>query len=228
MKIALCLSGHLRKFEETYPSLKTYILDKYDCDIFISTWDQMGYSCAFKTDANLNSTSLRLSEVENLFKPKKIVVESSSFVQELMTQGDQYAPHLIGQPKHVGHMASMFYKIFAANEIRKRYQLDSGIQYDWIIRSRPDLIFHAPVIMPLDKNPGRVYVSKHQCSPGWLNDQFAIGQPEDIDLYSSLFFDLPEYFMARNEFYPEKYMAWGLNKKNLHAEMHDLQFHIHR
>lgn len=228
MKIALCLSGHLRKFEQTYPTLFFYFLKNYDVDIFIHTWDKLGFSCAFKTDATLNDTEPKLAEVNRLYNPKKMMVEGSDFVEELKKQGDQYAPHLRNEPKHVGHMASMFYKIYAANELRKRHQVETGVKYDWVIRCRPDLLFHNDVHLPPEHTPGKIWMPKALSSPDWYNDQFAIGSPDDMDLYSSVFFDMPEYFMARKEFYPEKFMVWALNKKKLSAEWWNVYFTILR
>lgn len=226
MKIAVCLSGHMRKFQETLQPFNAHFLSKYDCDVFIHTWDRMGYGSAYKTDQTLDSTHNHLSTIERLYKPKKLIVEDSSFVNELKAQGNLYAPHLINEPKHVGHMASMFYKIFACNEIRKQYEIESGTQYDWVVRSRTDLMFHAPVHLPVDKTPGRIYVP--QSRPDWVNDQFAVGQSNEMDLYSSFFFHMEEYFLARNEFYPEKFMVWSLAKKNLQFQPIDVHYHILR
>jgi len=228
MKIALCLSGHLRKFEQTYPTLFFYLLKNYDVDIFIHTWDKLGFSCAFKTDSTLNDTEPKIPEVNRLYHPKKMMIESTDFVEELKIQGDQYAPHLRNEPKHVGHMASMFYKIYAANELRRLHQVETGTKYDWVIRCRPDLLFHNNVTLPPEHKPGKIWMPKALSSPDWYNDQFAIGSPEDMDLYSSVFFDIQEYFRARQEFYPEKFMVWALKKKKLSAEWWNVYFTIFR
>lgn len=228
MKIALCLSGHLRNFERAYPTLYFYLLKDYDVDIFIHTWDKLGFSCAFKTDNTLNDTSTKLAEAEKLYKPKSIIVESVDFVEELKRQGDEYAPHLKNEPKHVGHMASMFYKIYACNELKNKYQRESGIEYDCVVRCRPDLLFQNKVTIPTEKKAGVIWTPRALSSPDWYNDQFAVGAPNDMDLYSSVFFDIPEYFRARMEFYPEKFLVWALQKKKLTVNWWDVYFNIYR
>lgn len=228
MKIALCLSGHLRKFEQTYPTLFFYFLKSYNVDVFIHTWDKLGFSCAYKTDSTLDQIDPKIPEINRLYNPKKMMIESTDFIEELKQQGDEYAPHLKNEPKHVGHMASMFYKIYAANELRRKYQVETGAQYDWVIRCRPDLLFHGDVIVPAVHQPGKIWMPQSTSGPDWYNDQFACGSPEDMDLYSSVFFDMPEYFRARREFYPEKFMVWALNKKKLSAEWWRVNFNILR
>lgn len=228
MKIALCLSGHLRNFERTYPTLYFYFLKNFDVDIFIHTWDKLGFSCAFKTDHTLNDTSTKLEEAKRLYKPKNIIVESVDFVEELKRQGDEYAPHLRNEPKHVGHMASMFYKIYACNELKNKYVRETGTKYDWVIRCRPDLLFHEKIELPREKQVGKIWMPKALSNHDWYNDQFAIGSPDDMDLYSSVFFDIPDYFRAQMEFYPEKFMVWALKKKKLTVEWHNVYFNIYR
>ena len=39
MKVALLLSGQMRNADEVFPKFKTNLLDRYDIDVFISTWD---------------------------------------------------------------------------------------------------------------------------------------------------------------------------------------------
>lgn len=215
MKIAICLSGHFRKFEETFPSFKAYLMQNHDCDVFIHSWDRMGYHSTYKPDVSADITEKYLPRIEQLYRPKKMVIEDSQFIEELKRQGDVYAPHLIGVPKHVGHMASMFYKIYAANELRKRHERETGIQYDWVVRCRPDLKFHGYTSIPTDKRDGAVYVPSHQNSPGWISDQFAISNSNEMDMYSSFFFHMQEYFSARKEYFPEKFMDWCLKKTHL-------------
>lgn len=228
MKVAVCLSGHLRKFTETYPSLFNNLIKKYDCDIFISTWDKMGYTCQYKQDINLNETAPYLSNIQQLYKPKKIIIESISFIEDLKKQGNEYAPHLINCPKHVGHMASMFYKIYAANELRKQFEMETGTTYDVVVRCRPDLIFNSAINISEKIQDGHILIPKVNCGPGWYSDQFAVSLPYDMDLYSSFFFNMPEYFRAKNEYYPEKFMDWSFRKAELVADFCDYNFHILR
>lgn len=228
MKIALCISGHLRKFEETHPTLYFHLLKNHDCDIFVHTWDKLGYACQFKTDNILDSTNHKLEDIERVYRPKKLIVESSSFIDDLKRQADVYAPHLSNCPKHAGHMASMFYKIYACNELRKNYELETGTKYDLVIRCRPDLLFNNEIIIPQHDIQNKILMPRASSNADWYNDQFAIANPEDMDLYASAYFDLPAYFKQKLEYYPEKFLRWSLDKKQLQAEWWNIYFTILR
>lgn len=228
MKVALCLSGHLRKFDETFPSLRKFFLDRYDCDIFIHTWNKMGYQSRFRNDPNIDDTNFKLDKINFLYNPKKIVIEPIEFIEELRKESYSYAPHLVNEPKPAHHMASMFYKIFACNEIRKQYQIEKNIEYDWVIRSRTDLLFHGNVNIPQADIENKIFIPRSIFHPNWYNDQFAIASPNNMDVYSSSYFDIPEYFKIKEEYFPEKFMMWTLNKKNFYAEWCDGHFSILR
>ena len=42
MKIGVCLSGHYRNFDYNYESWEKYVFSRYNCDVFLHTWDMMG------------------------------------------------------------------------------------------------------------------------------------------------------------------------------------------
>ena len=44
MKIAIQLFGHLRTYKKCLPALKKHLLNKYDCDIFMHTWDTYNHN----------------------------------------------------------------------------------------------------------------------------------------------------------------------------------------
>lgn len=48
MKVAVCISGQMRNFESRLDLLRSNLLEKYDCDVFIHTWKERGVT----TDIN--------------------------------------------------------------------------------------------------------------------------------------------------------------------------------
>lgn len=65
MKIALCISGFMRSFEEVFPSLQQYFLLSNDADIFIHTWNK----------SDRHTDFLDVNKVKELYRPKAIIVE---------------------------------------------------------------------------------------------------------------------------------------------------------
>src|SRR5215216_1422311 len=71
MRVAICISGQLRTFESTFESLSKHILRPFNCDVFLSTWNDVGI---------LTSPSKAPHEVldnaARLYSPVKMDVES--------------------------------------------------------------------------------------------------------------------------------------------------------
>jgi len=90
MKIAICISGHLRTFELTHQSLRRNVLDKYDCDVFISTWNNIGnttYHELYPKGFDESDERIKIDRVKEVYKPTSILVEDSldDAVQKIKT-----------------------------------------------------------------------------------------------------------------------------------------------
>lgn len=42
MRVAVCMSGHMRSYDKCFPPLEKYLLGKYQCDLFLATWNTRG------------------------------------------------------------------------------------------------------------------------------------------------------------------------------------------
>ncbi len=228
MKVALCLSGHFRNFEKCYHSLYRFILKPLNCDVFIHTWDKIGYQSVYKTDANLNDIKSKIDLINSLYLPKCISIQNTNNMARFMDEASKYASHLITQPKHPGHMASMFYKINACNELRKEYEKQNNIKYDCVIRCRPDLLFTSGIESTLLNNLTQLILPKIYNFHNGYNDQFAISNSNYMNIYSSFYHELPGYFNAKNEYYPEKFMKWAIEKHNIKINFSNITYQIIR
>jgi hypothetical protein len=118
LKVAVQFFGHLRTFEKCAPALKKHIIDLYDCDVFIHTWDKVT-----TTPANLFVDANIRDKVQNLYNPKKLKVDTQSFVRGEAWPGVKY----------------MLYSKYKVNELRKEYEKSKHIKYDYVIMVRPDI-----------------------------------------------------------------------------------------
>lgn len=142
MKTALILTGHLRCFEQVYPNTFNMIIDRYNPDIFISTWNTEGYWTSPDIDKNNkgyneNSPKLDTKKVKELYKPKDIIVEKQI---DFTIQSEKYIQFCQEiRPKNI---LSQFYKMYQGIQMMEKYSVINDIKYDLVIRMRPDLIFH--------------------------------------------------------------------------------------
>lgn len=228
MKVALCLSGHFRNYELTYSSILNYIVKPLNADVFIHTWEKLGYDNKFRSDSHhLVNSKFDPIKINNIFSPKKMVVESEAIIQRFVEDSKKYAPHLANEPKSPGHMASMFYKIMMANKIRKEYEKENKFTYDCVIRCRPDMLFKNGIqshnLIMLDK----VHIPLIHSFNG-LNDQFAYASGQVMDIYSDLYQSIPTYFKSKREFYPEKLLKWYLNIAGISIAPVNIQYDLVR
>lgn len=203
MKIAICMSGHMRTFRECYTSLKKHFLDKYDCDIYISTWKKLGYFDkvvrglynAFDAPiVNNEITPQLLHEVygDNL---KGLEIEDSTRdVFKTLFDPKPY-PKTAGCVKiHTGHTISMMYKIYRAD--RLRHWTAQKASYDWIVRTRPDLKYRSgiqDVIASENISQNVVYLPTFGNWDG-CNDQFAVGRTKPMEAWCKLYSVFPNYY----------------------------------
>jgi hypothetical protein len=141
VKIALQFYGHLRTFQDCFPSIKKFILDRYDCDVFIHTWDTLEHNTktwhqsADKKKSKASVDKKVISHIQQLYKPKKLKIDSQDFIDEAGFLG------LDGPESGISKsgIKYMLYSQLAANELRKEYEQEHNISYDYVIVTRPDI-----------------------------------------------------------------------------------------
>ena len=138
MKVAILLTGNVRTFNEC----KSNILSEFSSlkpDYFISTYDTaFQYHPCVKGSLNFNEEYvLPDSEIYNLFyefSPKKIIIDKESEMNDYFYNNrNNFSRGMLSCDS--SHFLQ-FYKIQKGLEVI----LESGIDYDIIIRSRFDLI----------------------------------------------------------------------------------------
>ncbi len=134
MKIALLICGTSRNYKENYITWKKYLLDLYDVNIFIHTYDVDGYYLNNVNNFNKN-------DLLDLLKPKKYLIESfndktNDFKKQIKTQFLRR-----GSPKPES-IKSQLYSIYMVNQLKKLDEKENGYVYDIVIKIRFDTIFY--------------------------------------------------------------------------------------
>lgn len=147
LRLAIQLFGHLRTFEETFKHFKQYlltpnILATYHIDIFIHTWDELDHSTV--NYRNMEGKSLidkkmaqqDIDLAKELYQPKAMQIDHQlDCPEEIITE------KIHSFPRSKKGCLNNAYTIYSVNELRKRYEIEKNIQYDWVIMTRPDVLF---------------------------------------------------------------------------------------
>lgn len=237
MKTALCLSGHLRSFRHTFQSLKNNIIDPLNCDVFIHTWDVIGAPTG-KNPGDIKNENFKtincLQDIYGMFNPKYMSIEEQQDKLDLFINqtNDIKVPADEQQyiMKHIGLHISMFYSIFMSNNLRKDYEQENNIEYDLIVRCRPDLFFKTILDFSMFADKNKLYVPDiaTYVSNG-INDQVAISSPSTMDTYCDIYHCIANYYRHRVcTARPEVMIKYHLDKNNIKTESKNIDYDLYR
>lgn len=221
-RTAVCISGHLRTFEKTGPSIVNNIINRTGADVFIHTWDTLGFDLG-RGDAH--SISLKtedyLDKINEMFSPKEIVVEQF-FQQDKSKYIDR-----IAETRDPANVLGMFYKIKKCNELKQNYEEKNNFLYDVIIRCRADLNVDTPLNTDDFSNLNNIFLPEFDFYLG-NNDKFAFGTSKIMDLYSLCFDYIPLYYDKGCIFNAEAIMKYHLNYFHMPVKRCNIKYTIHR
>ena len=176
MKVALLISGHLRCWKQNFPYIEKTFLDKYNPDVFISTWDNEGWwQWNVPKGFYAGSPEINEQEVANAFKPKFMRTEKYDPYDPIFAERSTRYKNCMGWPKNV---ISMFYKWVDVTNLMRLYQGIHGVEYDMVIRYRSDLQILGDLPEEYDLN--NFYIVYNHYDQGGLNDVIYIGNYDQV------------------------------------------------
>lgn len=156
-KVAVLLAGEMRNFDNALmlQMNEKYLYDLYDCDLFISTWDKRGSSTYNGTITNkqYTDTSITETQLKSLYKNVKgINIENYEiWLDNLPMEHKQIYDKGLLVPwsgKIIKcSIFPQFYKIWDANEMKTKYEMENNFKYDIVLRFRPDVWLIEPIPM---------------------------------------------------------------------------------
>lgn len=235
-KIALCISGYLRTFEDCYPSILENVIQDNNVDIFIHTYDKIGHSSGWRSPIDL-SENINMRFLESLPNLKTLVTEKWDDIKWQFEKFKKIVPNVT----NINVIATIFYKIYQCNELKKQYERENNFIYDLVIRMRGDQIFTKKINFdfPLDKIlinaypwGDEDYVDHYQLHDEktmdheneCLNDRFAVGSSSNIDYVSDLYNHFEELITGAHCVELECILCKYLQKKEL--EKRNLFFYV--
>lgn len=143
MKIAVQMFGHLRTYDRCYGKLFENLINRYDCDIFIHTWDSVDHNTQtwhnYKVDDKLSPSEIK-NRVTEYYKPTALKIEKQNVQDEGVIIAQDKAISVFG-------IRSMLYSMAQANLLREEYQQKTGTHYDYVVVIRPDIELWQPLVL---------------------------------------------------------------------------------
>jgi hypothetical protein len=218
MRVAVCLSGHFRTFKQVKESLYVNIIEPYSPDIFIHTWDGLGYSRNGKYH-NINERTQEIIDknknfgcslvefmrdcgkiTEDLYNDlnvKDIVVENYEDVEPLILEKASKVKNKY-DIDHPPNFISSQRKTYLCNKLKNDYESKNNFVYDIVIKCRPDLYYNS---INLDLNTTVLNTPISQ-SYGTISDIFAYSNSKIMNQYCSLFEKMDDYIEENIHFNP--------------------------
>ena len=182
MRIAVLLSGHLRTWEFCKQNFIDNIQQngKYEVDVFVHIHDHLFNP--HNHTWNEQKEDILITNNTNIFDGiniKDIVIDTEEqYKKEYMDNYINYSNNIF-LPTYIQGI-----KLKLCNLLRKNYEEKYNVKYDLVVRMRPDILLFSPLnyddIIKRNKN---VIVNCYGGTWGFPNDMFAIGKPEEMDLY---------------------------------------------
>ena len=204
MKIALVLTGHMRVYQPGWESFRKYFINPFGretFDVFIHTWSDTGFYTGRgylkpREDGFIRTEKGELGfwptgeisqeAITALYKPVKMVVDKYESYNHIFEKQKERYVNAYTRPKNT---LSQFFKIMMGCDMMKQYAANVkgpiGSEYDFVIRTRPDLVLQAP--LP-EMRTGVFYANQGGNSRGkGIGDQLHISSLEQMMTFSSLY-----------------------------------------
>jgi len=185
MKIALCLSGQLRTFNECYPNLKKYLIDVWNPDIFVYA----------TKDSNL--------ELPNV---KQVVLEK--YRKDCWDTLFDYIVKPANKQVLFPYRNSliMFYMIYKCQQLVEQ----SGINYDRVIRLRPDMLLNGRIPGYVFYDDNVLWYSSYAIDKSFqVSDKFLVGTPGLMKHFAGIWKHVKKLWSTSDQLKDDKSLPVG-------------------
>ncbi len=215
-RVAVCISGMLRDADNGAAAIRRHLVEPLNADVFADVWDieqtwfglggargigrVLGEEAALLLPPELRRISafaeqfpkvvetwdtpltaqLTEKRVQALYHPKLARLEPDrDFIETIeMHEGLQIEGSF--------NQARMFYKMNRSFALMAAHEQRQGFAYDYVIRIRPDFLFHADLTLDEVERIARDEVRVDWAGNVGPSDMFAIGRRDTMETYSEL------------------------------------------
>lgn len=133
---AILISGHTREYKEYLEDL-LFLKDKFNADIFISSYKDKGTGIRFWQGQEQQGELLEekeFEEINSILTPKYALFTSDILAPDYLNKMS-FQNKIVDVPGTF----KMLYKIWEANSFKYKYETENKFKYDRVIRTRFDL-----------------------------------------------------------------------------------------
>lgn len=231
MKVAVCLTGQMRNYEDTFPSLKTNVLEKCDADVFVHTYETRGWTLNANKNPSIlgdyvrdgfdrTSPRVDVNAVFDLYNPVKMVVENWTAIEPILKTGCSFVNRdrylcASENPMNVWSQWRKWY--MCLNDI-----VETGVQYDYIIRYRPDMFIDIQISFPEDEH----ILVPSEFSYNMISDVFAVGRMDSMKRYLSVYQHAKKIYDTTDvKWNPHLFLLHYFNSVGLKYRISDMGIH---
>lgn len=213
MRVAICLSGLVRTYRETYDNYKQCLLESNpDCefDVFISTWSIEYSNISTERKRRIAwygpdhppfpENPIDYNDIYDEYRPKVFkIIDPIQF--------DINPDFQLNNPANLQALMSMTYQVYSCKNVMFEYCLAFDRKYDCVIRHRFDTLLPFPIkISECDLSKVTVPSMMQPCvvdGAEWTNDKFAIGNLLNMRAYSDWYYDMKHNIISGAVIRPE-------------------------
>jgi len=190
MNVAIVLTGHMRCWKQVYPNFKQRLVERYDPDIFIETWEDEAYWDPHSQHGIVkDAPKVNFDDLRNTYRPIAMRFDSYEKYQTSFEERAKQYSNFYHVPKNI---ISMLFKLGRGILMLEDYMFLTGKTYDLVIRMRPDLVFNEP--LP-EFDPNKFYTLGYRNHMGQgTSDMIQVGNFFTISLFSKLLHHLPQIY----------------------------------
>lgn len=218
MKVAFCFCGQPRDVKNTLDNIKESWGSYQRLDFFFHTWipqDRRPYRIDTPSDFYFDGIESYLIEKLN---PVRCEFQRQVTFKTKYRDSIHWpikSPHI---PDPSQNIQSFFYSLKRANDLKRQYEIENNFRYDCVVRSRFDYLFTKKYNL---KDFDLEYLNvKDDCrhTEYAINDHVALSKSENMDLYSMVIDNIPQYYKDGIEFNTEVILGYN-------AMMQGLKYH---
>jgi hypothetical protein len=220
--VAICFWGIMRSLKCTLPSIQKYIFKPLDdakihYDIFLHTFN-IPENLVEHHSSNYNG--IIDNNEYKLLNPKEAIIENQDEIDKLInlkkytTKGSPWYIH--GKPAPMDVFYNHIRALWSLKQVTSLYSKNLD-KYSHVIYCRPDITYIMPIQLDWLVFSNGIYTPDfaiHGRRKRQICDRFAIGMPEQMEIYGNRFNDAYK-FSKKYQLHSETFLGYTLDKHNI-------------